>query len=241
MEQNKKLEEKSKNLIKETKIIENNYILSIEIYKKYITNIKDLSNQTINVNKSALYDMSKNYKNNLFEILILFKVCFQAPLNTLILNLEKIDKFKEKETIDELLDNIYNKNISLINIFPKKYKLKIFNLLNNNNDNIFSMSFFDNEDIEKNDKKEDELTEISLKLIKIMYKNFKLLSNYKIDIQLEEEKLKTNKLSQKLFSDIISFNGKNKGNSIQFFTEEDFKQLENLLDKKINRLIIITN
>ena len=76
--------------------------------------MKDLSNQTINVNKSALYDMSKNYKNNLFEILGLFKVCFQAPLNTLILNLEKIGKYKEKETIDDLLNNIYNKNVSSI-------------------------------------------------------------------------------------------------------------------------------
>ena len=129
--------------------------------------MKDLSTQTINEIKSALYDMSNNYKNNLFEILGFFKVCFQTPLNTLVLNLEKIGKYKEKETIDELLDNIYNKNVSSINIFPNKYKLKIFNLLNNNNDNIFSMSFFDNEDIDKNEQKDDvELTEISLKLIK---------------------------------------------------------------------------
>ena len=42
LEQNKKLEEKSKNLIKETKIIENNYISSIEISKKYHNNLYTL-------------------------------------------------------------------------------------------------------------------------------------------------------------------------------------------------------
>ena len=246
LEQYKKLEEKSKNLTKETKNIGNNYISSIEISKKYHNNMKNLLNQTINIIKSSLYDLSNQYKNNLFEILGTFKPCFQTPLNIVLSNLETISKSKEEEIIDEIFNNICNKNVSTINILPNKYKLKVINSLNNNNDNIFSMSFFENEDIEKiNDN--NEVTEINLELIKYMYNNFSLLFNHKIDIKLEEEKLYTSKLSEKLFLNIINFNNNiinknNKNKQIpeeQIFTEEDSNELIKLLDKKMNRLIFL--
>ena len=152
-------------------------------------NIKELTNQTIDILKTSLFDMSSIYINNITEIIGLFKSSFQVSLNLINLDLQKIAKTKEKESIDDLLNNLYNKNISTMNIFPNKYKLKLLNTLNNNNDNIFFISSFDEDINEKAEDNKEDLSEINLSIIKVMYKNFTLLSSHKLDIQLEEEKL----------------------------------------------------
>ena len=241
IEQNKKFEENMNNLIKETKTIENNYISSIESLKVIQNSLKELSNQLIKQIKILLHDMSNNYKNKLIEIMGLLKASYQVPLNLINFNIVKFEKSKDKELIDELLDNLYNKNISTMNIFPQKYKLKLFNLLNNNNDNIFSMSSFEEDINEKSEDDNDELSENDLSLIKLMYQNFSLLSNHKINIQLEEEKIITNKLITKLFLNIEALNIKKKDFlKAEFeFNEEDSNELEKLLDKKQNRLIFL--
>ena len=151
------------------------------------------------------------------------------------------EKYLEKESIDDLLNNLYNKNISTMNIFPNKYKLKLLNTLNNNNDNIFSMSSFDEDINEKAEDNKEDLSEINLSIIKVMYKNFTLLSSHKVDIQLEEEKLYTTKLSTKLFSNITAFNT-NKINTFtkeMLFDEKDKNKLDNLTDKTPNRLVFL--
>ena len=241
LEQYKKLEEKAKILIKETKHIEHDYTSSIESLKISQNNIKELTNQTIDILKTSLFDMSSIYINNITEILGLFKASFQVSLNLINLDLQKIAKTKEKESIDDLLNNLYNKNISTMNIFPNKYKLKLLNTLNNNNDNIFSMSSFDEDINEKAEDNKEDLSEINLSIIKVMYKNFTLLSSHKVDIQLEEEKLYTTKLSTKLFSNITAFNT-NKINTFtkeMLFDEKDKNKLDNLTDKTPNRLVFL--
>ena len=185
--------------------------------------------------------MSSIYINNITEIIGLFKASFQVSLNLINLDLQKIAKTKEKESIDDLLNNLYNKNISTMNIFPNKYKLKLLNTLNNNNDNIFSMSSFDEDINEKAEDNKEDLSEINLSIIKVMYKNFTLLSSHKVDIQLEEEKLYTTKLSTKLFSNITAFNT-NKINTFtkeMLFDEKDKNKLDNLTDKTPNRLVFL--
>lgn len=242
----KKLDDKSNNLIKETKNIENSYISSIDTSKFFQNNIKEISNQTIDLIKSNLYELSNKYKNHIFEILGMFKHCFQDPLKILNSSMENIGKIKEKGTIDEILDNLYNKNIANLNILPNKYKLKILNLLNNNTENIFSMeSIEDDENIleeKKKNNKKDEILEINLSLIKIMYNNFRLLTSHKIDMELEEEKITTNSLSKKLFLNIKIFNNNDKIELLpknKIFTENDFNKLLNLVDKNDNKLIFL--
>ena len=240
-EQNKKLGENINNLIKETKNIEKNYISSIDSLKVLQNNLKELSNQLINQIKLMLHDMSNNYQKKLIEIMGLLKASYQVPLNLINFNIVKFEKSKEKESIDELLDNLYNKNISTMNIFPQKYKLKLLNYLNNNNDNIFSMSSFEEDINEKSEDDNGELSENILFLIKIMYQNFSLLSNHKINLQLEEEKIMTNKILTKLFLNIEALNIK-KMNLLKkdlIFNEEDSNKLEKLLDKKQNRTIFL--
>ena len=185
--------------------------------------------------------MSNNYQKKLIEIMGLLKASYQVPLNLINFNIVKFEKSKEKESIDELLDNLYNKNISTMNIFPQKYKLKLLNYLNNNNDNIFSMSSFEEDINEKSEDDNGELSENILFLIKIMYQNFSLLSNHKINLQLEEEKIMTNKILTKLFLNIEALNIK-KMNLLKkdlIFNEEDSNKLEKLLDKKQNRTIFL--
>ena len=242
-EQYKKIEEKMTNLIKETKIVENNYISSIETSKTSQKNILEMSKQFIELTKSIIYELLKTYKNDLFEILGLLKNCFQIPLNILNTNLENIGKSKEKESIEKLLNGLYNKNISTINIFPNKYKLKIISNILNNNENIFSMSSFDDDYLEKSNDNSDELSEINLSVIKEMYKNFSLLTIHKIDIKLEEEKIITSKLSKKLFLNIKSINnGNNNILKEEIFTEINLEKLENLLEiKKENRIVFLKN
>lgn len=240
-EQNKKLKENMNNIIKETKSIENNYISNIESLKVIQNNLKEISNELINEIKLMLHDMSNNYQNKSIEIMGLLKASYQVPLNLINFNIVRFEKSKDKESIDELLNNLYNKNISTMNIFPQKYKLKLLNSLNNNNDNIFSMSSFEEDINEKSEDNNSELSENNLLLIKIMYNNFSLLSNHKINIQLEEEKIITNKLITKLFSNIEALNVK-RMNILKkdlIFNKEDSNKLEKLLDKKQNRMIFL--
>ena len=74
-----------------------------------------------------------------------------------------------------------------------------------------------------------------------MYNNFTLLSANKIDIKAEEEKVKTKKLSNKLFLNIKTTNNTRKINqtSDKFFSEQDYKDLEKLMDKDYNRFIFL--
>lgn len=237
----KKLEEKANSLIRETKAIEINYTSSVESLKNLQNNIKELSNQTIQTFKNSLFEMTKIYIEHLIEILGLLKASFQVPLSLIDLNMKKVEKSKVKEIQDELLNNLYNKNISTLNIFPTKYKLKVFNLININKENIFSISSFNEDFNEKLDDNKEDLSEINLSLIKIMYKHFNLLSNHKIDIKLEEEKLYTNKLSTKFFLNVSAYNT----NKIITFTKDklfneiDINKLNNLINSKPNRLVFL--
>ena len=240
-EQYKKIEEKMTNLIKETKNLENNYISSIESSKSAQKDIQELSNKLMDLIKSVVFELLNKYKGDLFELIGLFKNCFQIPLTIINIHLEKMGKSKEQESLDNLLNNLYNKNISTINIFPNKYKLKIINKLNNN-ENIFSMSSIYDDDLEKSNDNNEELSEITLSVIKAMYKNFSLLANHKIDIKLEEEKINTSKLSKKLFLNIQSFNDRNNSalKEEEIFTEKNSKKLEHLLDiKRENRIVFL--
>ena len=240
IEQIKKLEEKMNNSIKETKNFENNYITSIGNIKLYQYNYKEMSNQTIDVIKSSLYELSKKYTDGIFGLLGLFRVPFQLPLQDLNLHIEQISKKKVKENrnIDDLLDNLYNKNIGTLNVLPTKYKLKTIKRLNMDDENIFSMENFENNnnEIKTNEEKIDELSEIDLSLIKTMYDNFSLLSNHKIDIKLEEEKFYMKNLVKKLFKNIESYN---KGENDILFAEKDIIELEKLIEKNHNGVIFL--
>ena len=235
----KKFEEKLNNQIKETKIIEKNYELSIESSKFLKTKIKENSEKLADLVRLSLNDVTEKYQKDIINILGILKISFQEPLSVLNTNLNKICQINLKNELEEIYKNFNNNNIASGNIFPSKYKLKTISLINNNNDNIFSMEAFKEEDLEKNTEKE-EVSEINLMVIKIMYDNFKLISATKLDLKSEEEKVQTKKISNKLF---LNIKNSNKARMIEasnkIFSIQDFNDLEKLINKFNNRYIFL--
>ena len=241
VEKLKKLEEKLNNQIKGTKIIEKNYELAIESSNYLKTKIKEYSEKLANLINSSLNDIAEKYQKDIANILGILKICFQEPFSILNTNLNKICKINLKNELEEIYKNFNNKNVTLGNIFPSKYKLKTISLINNNNDNIFSMDTFNEEDLEKMKNNEnEEISEINLLVIKTMYNNFKLLSGTKLDLKSEEEKVKTKKISNKLFLNIKNYNNIRMLNAPdKIFSEQDFNDLETLFNNFHNRYIFI--
>ena len=242
---NKKLEEKVNNLIKETKGIENNYKAFIESSKLTIQKVKEHSEKTENIIKSSLNEINDKYYKSIINIMGVIKISFQEPLSILNNYLNKICQVDIKNELEELYNNFSNKNVTSTNIFPSKYKLKTIGLMNNinNDENIFSSDIFDEEDddLENINWETEEISEINLLVIKIMYNNFTLLSANKIDIKTEEEKVLTKKLSNKLFLNIKDYNNtrKIKATPDKIFSEKDYEELEKLIDKIYNRYIFL--
>jgi hypothetical protein len=74
-----------------------------------------------------------------------------------------------------------------------------------------------------------------------MYNNFTLLSANKLDLKLEEEKVQTKKLSNKLFLNIKDCNNirRIKTSPDKIFSQQDFEELEKLINKVYNRYIFL--
>ena len=236
----KKLEEKLNNQIKETKTIEKNYELSIESSKFLKTKVKENSEKLADLIRLSLNDVAGKYQKDITNILGILKISLQEPFSLLNTNLNKICTVNLKNELEKIYKN-FNKDVTLGNIFPSKYKLKTIALINSNNDNIFSMEAFNEEDLEKMKNNEvEEISEINLLVIKTMYNNFKLLSATKLDIKSEEEKVKTKKISNKLFLNIKNSNNTRMINAPdKIFSEQDFNDLEKLIDSFDNRYIFI--
>ena len=241
----KKLEDKMLSIIQETKIMEKNYLGYIESSKLIKQNVRENSERTANIIHLGLNDISSKYQNDIVKIISTFKICCQEPLSILNNYINKICYFNTKNELEELYQNFCNKSVTSSNIFPSKYKLKTIGLINNtNNENIFAKDIFDTEDDLEKDNKEDKevISEINLLTIKMMYNNFTLLSAHKLDIESEEEKLQTKKLSNKLFLVIKESDNdqKKKTNTSEIvFSRDDLVDLEKLLEKKLNRFIFL--
>lgn len=244
IEKVKKSDEKMNNLIMETKTMEKNYKAIIESSKLIKQKVKENSEKTESIIQNCLKDISEKYHKDIINIMGVVKIGFQEPLSILNNYLNKMCQVNVIEELDELYKNFSNKSVASANIFPSKYKLKSIGSINNsNNNNIFSSDIFgnENEDLEDINNEKEEISEINLLVIKLMYNNFTLLSANKIDIKAEEEKVKTKKLSNKLFLNIKTTNNTRKINqtSDKFFSEQDYKDLEKLMDKDYNRFIFL--
>ena len=236
----KKLEDKMINLIQETKTMEKSYLAHIESSKLIKQNMKENSEKLANIIHLGLNDISLKYQKDIIKIISTIKMCYQEPLSILNNSINIICNFNTKKEFEELYQNFCNKSVTSSNIFPSKYKLKTIGLINNSyNENIFAKDIFDEENLENSNKDDkEEISEINLSTIKMMYNNFTLLSANKLDIESEEEKLQTKKLTNKLFLNIKE-NDDETRKKIIIFSQDDFEDLEKLLEKKLNRFIFL--
>ena len=217
----KKIEKEYKSLVKSTKFFEETFD---SLYLSSLENFKKLSSETSNQMKESITDFVVLYKNNL-----------KMQLSEIDLHLPELSNLDEVKKIEDIIISSYKKNNKLIHIKPSKYKLKALQKHNEkekeNEDELNINQILNLEDgFEEMMLIKDENL---LKTFIIMKENFELVEDFKLNIELEEEKIRCLKLTQKIFN----IENPNFQNNIP--TEVELEELNKLLDKHHNRVIFL--
>jgi hypothetical protein len=153
-------------------------------------------------------------------------------LDMYIPSLSDLDEIKE---IENIIVKSYSKNNKLIHVKPDKYKLKIFQQFKEAQDNeeyLFKSPILSIEDgFEEMILISDQNT---INIVKTMKENFELFEDNNLNMETEEEKLKSFQLTQKLL------NVENPKIQKIIPTEEEIEKLTNLLDKHCNRVVFLS-
>ena len=179
--------------------------------------------------------------------MVFLRNSFKIPLSEIdtylneIVNLDEYTKFK-KDIISS-----YKNNYNLKPINPEKYTLKAFQGKSNNlSKSINKSNFPSNNKIRKNSclQSEEDIQELDFQqeeeiflTIKKMMDNFELLENNNYNLALEEEKLRCKYLTLKILS--FAPTSKLYSNQIPNITDEEVNELDEMLIKKLNRVIFI--
>ena len=232
--------------IQKTKRIEEEYkanIFSVKtLEKKYIETAEKSKESLI----SILCVFSNNLKDLISDCMVFLRNSFKIPLSEIdmylseLVNLDEFSKFKK-----DILSS-YKNNNNLKPIFPEKYTLKIYQGKNNNANRGFHKSNSHSNSKRKSSciQSEEELQELDFvqeeeifMTIKKMMENFELLDNNNYDLTLEEEKLRCKYLTLKILS--FAPISKMYSNKIPSITEEEVKEIDEMLKKRQNRVIFI--
>ena len=217
----KKIEKDYKSLVKSTKFFEETFD---SLYLSSLENFKKLSSETSNQMKESITDFIVLYKNNL-----------KMQLSEIDLHLPELSNLDEVKKIEDIIISSYKKNNKLIHIKPSKYKLKALQKHNEkekeNEDELNINQILNLEDgFEEMMLIKDENL---LKTFIIMKENFELVEDFKLNIELEEEKIRCLKQNQKIF------NIENPQFQNNIPTEDELEELNKLLDKHHNRVIFL--
>ena len=234
-------EEQVNNSIQKTKKIEEDYITDATLVKTVEKKYVDLGEKSTLKARKILCEMTTNLKELISDCLVFFKNSFKVPLSEVDTHINDIVSLDEYTKIDDIIKSSYIKDNNLKQINPEKYTLKFFQQnkgsIQNDINNINSQSL-NNSSLEKNLQEMDFLQEEEIFMtIKKMMENFDLLDNNKFDLNLEEEKLRCKYLTLK----ILSFAPKSKlySSNIPNISKEEIEELDNMLNKKENRIIFI--
>ena len=243
--QNSNLEEIMNKSINESKLIEKDYKSILYYSKVFKKAYKDSSNITYENIKNMSYELTKEIKKFVQNIVILLKNCHAIPLKEIDANLSKL--LLKKEENEKILNDLFSKNdIKIEDEFPivsKKYSLHVFNT---NKDNINKKPFLTIEDgLEEINYMDNDL---EFYTAKTMYSSFSLIEDkYKINFNEEEEKRNTKKLVSNILLNIEkkykkSDHKKTQENEIKelkYIHQNDINQLYTLLDKHYNRVVFL--
>ena len=210
----KKYAKEYKNLINTVKTYEDNFDTS---YLSSIESMKKLTSET-----------SEKLKDFVLNLILFFQNNNKMQLSEIDIFLPELSKLNETEEIEKIMENSYKKDNKLCHVKRDKYKFKLFQD-NNNAEEDAKIS-------DKILKLEDGIQEMIvikdeniLSFLKKM-KNDLVLIEYDFDLDIEEEKFKCLKLSDKILE--LETN-----NIIP--TEEEVNQLNTLLDKHHNRVVFL--
>ena len=211
--------EKIKNNLEKTKKIENEYITNVNkakiIEEKFILTSNNYIEKTTEIFKES----SDKLNQMTIDFLILNKNAYKVPSIVIDNFLPILFSMKKGEEFEKKLKNDFVDNCPLKKIELEPYKIK--NILKNKND-IF------------NDYKINE--EIGIKdinkIVKTLFE-YLTLKDKNYNFEIEEEKIKTNDISNKIF--VLT----NKNISLSELNNEELEILKNLMSKEENRKVFI--
>ena len=247
---NKNISNKDKN---ETVITREQKEMAINDAKKiesqYIScfgSLKDLENSFDNVSKKlktkySIYclNLTNQLKNIIADMALILKNSFSLPLNKTATMLEKLNEFNKKENLEKIINDSFKINKTIMKQKPKNYKMKIFcdSIKINGNKNPKSHINFLEDGLEEMPYFDDYP---ALNTVKIFYDSFNLVDKeYKLDFQIENEKIQTKKLSVKLLSYINKGKNEIKDTGNILLSKDEITKLKELLNAHYNRVIFL--
>ena len=222
--------------IKLTKKSENEYANLVKSAKNYEDKFFSFINNSLDSMKRISCDLTTKMKDNIVSFLLNLKNCFQLPLGEIDIYLPELVNLDENKKIEETINSSYKKDNNLVRVEIEKYEIKSIPKYDE-----------DNQDEQFKYLIEDEKI---INTVNEMEKQFNLIVKGCIDEINSPEKLRCRLLTYKLFSfskrmkeDINELEKDNKVNNEDnknySITDDEVKELYELLKKKDNRVIFI--
>ena len=212
-------------LLHEMEMAENEYISPVESIKHMENSFLSSIESCLNSKKVIIISNTNAIKDTVQHFLVNIKNSYKMCYNeeTQEKKLRELNQLKLGDKLNEIMEKnkIINKPFIKFQILP--YKMKILNKQQTKN---CSSDLLNNLPI--NELDDNDIYEIANKI----YKKLNLKYPY-YNLEIEKEKLLTNKISNKILSFI------NKNNKLESPSKEELKQINKLMDSKFNRKIFI--
>lgn len=225
--------EQMKSIISTTKKLEKDYKSSISSTKFYEETFDALYISSIENIKKLTSETSNQMKDIVIDFIVLLKNNIKMQSSEIDIYLPGLNDLNEVKKIEEIIESSYKNNNKLQHVKPIKYQLKIFQKNNSRGDSLSSNNIVSLEDgfEEMNVIKDENI----LSTFKTMKQNFELVEDNKMDLSIEEEKMKVQQLTDKVLS--LENKKSNKNNNVP--TKEDVDKLNSLLDIHHNRVVFL--
>ena len=231
-------EDQVNNSIQKTKKLEEEYKTNIILVKNYEKNYIEAIENTREKGRNILSEIANRLKDLISDVLVFLRNSFKIPLSEIDTYINEIVSLDEYSKFDKLIKSSYKNYNILKPINTEKYTLTFFKANQNNNINNINITNNNNSIIEEGLQEMDFVQEEEIFMtIKKMIENFELLDKKNFDLVVEEEKLRCKYLTLK----ILSFAPTNKlyANQISKITLDEVEEIDDMLQKKMNRVIFI--
>ena len=231
-------EDQVNNSIQKTKKLEEEYKTNIILVKNYEKNYIEAIENTREKGRNILSEIANRLKDLISDVLVFLRNSFKIPLSEIDTYINEIVSLDEYSKFDKSIKSSYKNYNILKPINTEKYTLTFFKANQNNNINNINITNNNNSIIEEGLQEMDFVQEEEIFMtIKKMIENFELLDKKNFDLVVEEEKLRCKYLTLK----ILSFAPTNKlyANQISKITLDEVEEIDDMLQKKMNRVIFI--
>ena len=212
-------------LLHEMEMAENEYISPVESIKHMENSFLSSIESCLNSKKVIIISNTNAIKDTVQHFLVNIKNSYKMCYNeeTQEKKLRELNQLKLGDKLNEIMEKNKTTNKPFIKFQIHPYKMKILNKQQTKN---CSSDLLNNLPI--NELDDNDIYEIANKI----YKKLNLKYPY-YNLEIEKEKLLTNKISNKILSFI------NKNNKLESPSKEELKQINKLMDSKFNRKIFI--